>query len=165
MEEYGPGEEALRAAAAAAASREGNPEKLRGVRGMNPPPSVYLLLKYLSITPSSPWIFQTLIIFVTSPSLITSQEDSDQSARSTPTLSTSTPSHCLLFLSWSTPVSVVFAFAPSEVLVSSFSLHLLCHSRTSDFLSSSAPLSHLVFKTWLNWDTDSKLGSCNLLSL
>lgn len=37
MEAYGPGEEALRAAAAAA-SREGNPEKLRGVQGMKPPP-------------------------------------------------------------------------------------------------------------------------------
>lgn len=38
MEEYGPGEEALRAVAAAAASREGNPEKLRGVQGTKPPP-------------------------------------------------------------------------------------------------------------------------------
>lgn len=61
MEEYGPGEEALRAVAAAAASREGNPEKLRGVQGMKPPPpapfhptGVYLLLKYLPITPSFP---------------------------------------------------------------------------------------------------------------
>lgn len=40
MEARGPGEEALRAAAAvaAAASREGNPEELRGVQGTKPPP-------------------------------------------------------------------------------------------------------------------------------
>lgn len=38
-------EEALRAAAAAAAAttREGNPEKLRGVQGMNPPPPCWRL--------------------------------------------------------------------------------------------------------------------------
>lgn len=40
MEAFGPGEEALRAGAAAAVapSREGNPEKLRGVQGTKPPP-------------------------------------------------------------------------------------------------------------------------------
>lgn len=72
------------------------------VQGMKPLPpphaGVYLLLKYLSITPSFDWSFQALIIFATSPPLITSQAKCP--------LSRSSPSCGLPFLPL-LPVSVL----------------------------------------------------------
>lgn len=131
MEEYGPGEEALRAAAAAAAaSWEGNPEKLRGVQGTKPPPTPVSTSSSNKITPSFPWSFQTPIIFATFLSPITGdfRAQCPSNVRS------------LLWTSPRPPLSPYPSCLPSlppEVSASSFSLHLLRPSRTLDFLCSS----------------------------
>ncbi len=75
MEEYGPGEKALRAAAAAAAaeaaSREGNPKKLRGAVGNETSsPGVYLLRTYFSITPLALCSFLNLSVAASSCNLV-----------------------------------------------------------------------------------------------
>lgn len=133
MEEYGPGEEALRAAAAAAASWEGNPEKLRGVQGTKPPPT--------PVSTSSSNTFPSLPPFLQASRRRLylqlfchwSQETSEPSV----------PSNVQSLL-WTSPRPRLYSLYPSclpllppEVSASSFSLHLLRPSRTLDFLCSS----------------------------
>lgn len=132
MEEYGPGEEALRAAAAAA-SREGNPEKLRGVQGMNlpphrclPPPQIPFYHSLVSLKlPDTDYICNFSVTdhrrFQSQVSHLASGPSSGRPPR--PPLCSPYPS-CLPLL-------------PPEVSASSFSLHLLRPSRTLDFLCSS----------------------------
>lgn len=93
-----------------------------------PPHRVYLLLRYLSITPSFPRSFQTPVIFATFLSLITG----DFRAKC--------PSNVRSLL-WTSPRPPLYSPCPSclpllppEVSASSFSLH---PSRTLDFLCSS----------------------------
>lgn len=74
MEEYGPREKTLRAAAAAAtaASREGNPKKLRGAETSSS--GDYLLHTYFSISPfylHLPNIYLLLPLLATFPVLPT----------------------------------------------------------------------------------------------
>lgn len=131
MEEYGPGEEALRAAAAAAAaSREGNPEKLRGVQGMKAPPTP-VSTSSSNTFPSLPPFLEASRCWLTFLSLITGdvRAKCPSSVRS---------------LLWTSPRPPLYSPCPSclpllppEVSASSCSLHLLRPSRTLDFLCSS----------------------------